>query len=857
MARLDVKRRKIQAKLVYYGPGLCGKTANLQYINGKVAKDQELMSLATEGDMTIFFDFMPLDLGKIRGMDVQFKLYTVPGQVRYNQTRKMVLKNVDCIVFVADSQPLMGDSNLESFDNLFENLEQLGISAEEVPIVLQYNKQDLPGVLGMSAMDAQLNKNGYPAMLASALTGEGVVETLKLATKKVLARLADELEGGAASPKAPDPKPAARASLPSKVATKKNVKVGLATPVEGRVSSPIAAAPNAPAWFEQWANERMKQETLMKADLSLAVAGLKRTEASLAKALSELALLRDKKVMPGTTPAGGLSTLATKSDLESLRKAVQDFGVKAASSDGKGSGKSVASPDAAKDLATKANMRVQIARLKDELTSNLQTKLDALPSKKDLQGLGGGGVGADLGKLEKKLDALVKAGGGAGADLGKLEKKLDALVTAGGGGGADLGKLEKKLDALVKAGGGAGADLGKLEKKLDALVKAGGGGGADLGKLEKKLDALVKAGGGGGADLGKLEKKLDALVKAGGGADLAALQKKLAALPTQKDLQGVLTAVKGLEERIASIAVAAPASPRTESGKREAAPKAEAAAGDPETKASGAAPKEAEAKAVEVANASEDGPKKDVAADEAKAPAGEARAGDAKGASKDALKGVGPKADAKAADPKADAEAAADEAKAGDAKDASKADAKADGPKASARDDAGDGAPKADAAEEATKEATKNGPKDAAGEAKADAAKADAAKADAREADARKADARKADAKDGPKDGAGEVKADNGAAAEAAPVEAPDDKRHKNAARVARVMIADLYLYQQDDVEAGLREGDFDERNKDALSDIQVTYEGRVPEEVRSEFDHVTAELTKAKDKWRKRLNIE
>jgi mutual gliding-motility protein MglA len=175
VARVVLKNNTIQAKLVYYGPGLCGKTANLQWVNRNVAGGQELMSLATEGDRTIFFDFMPLELGKLRGMDVQFKLYTVPGQVRYNQTRKMVLKNVDGVVFVGDSQEQMMDANLESLDNLFSNLAELGVDAKQVPIVLQYNKRDLPGVLPPAELDGALNKQGYPTFLASAYTGEGVL----------------------------------------------------------------------------------------------------------------------------------------------------------------------------------------------------------------------------------------------------------------------------------------------------------------------------------------------------------------------------------------------------------------------------------------------------------------------------------------------------------------------------------------------------------------------------------------------------------------------------------------------------------------------------------------------------------
>ena len=189
MALIDAKNKAINAKLVYYGPGLCGKTTNLQYVNSKLVNGQELMSLATEGDRTIFFDFMPLDMGTIRGMSVKFKLYTVPGQVRYNQTRKMVLKNVDGVVFVADSQREMLDPNLESLDNLFENLGQLGIDPSTIPLVLQYNKRDLPNAMSAEELDRHLNEKGYRTFEASAVTGMGVVETLKAACVEVIKQL--------------------------------------------------------------------------------------------------------------------------------------------------------------------------------------------------------------------------------------------------------------------------------------------------------------------------------------------------------------------------------------------------------------------------------------------------------------------------------------------------------------------------------------------------------------------------------------------------------------------------------------------------------------------------------------------
>ena len=168
MAHIDAKSKFIVGKIVYYGPGQCGKTTNLQQVNQRSPHAKQLMSLATEGDRTIFFDFMPLDVGKIRGIDVQFKLYTVPGQVKYNRTRKMVLKDVDGVVFVADSQREMLEANLESLQNLRDNLSELGVDPDGVPLVLQYNKRDLPNLLTVEELDAALNPGArYLVHLAS------------------------------------------------------------------------------------------------------------------------------------------------------------------------------------------------------------------------------------------------------------------------------------------------------------------------------------------------------------------------------------------------------------------------------------------------------------------------------------------------------------------------------------------------------------------------------------------------------------------------------------------------------------------------------------------------------------------
>jgi len=175
-------------KVVYYGPGLCGKTTNLEYIYSKTAPNSrgEMVSLETETDRTLFFDLLPIDVGVIGGFRTRFQLYTVPGQVFYNSTRKLVLKGVDGIIFVADSQTPMLDANLDSFKNMIENLNELGLDYRNVPIVMQYNKRDLKNVLSVEELNDKLNPDGFPYIEACALDGSGVFETLKQASKHTL-----------------------------------------------------------------------------------------------------------------------------------------------------------------------------------------------------------------------------------------------------------------------------------------------------------------------------------------------------------------------------------------------------------------------------------------------------------------------------------------------------------------------------------------------------------------------------------------------------------------------------------------------------------------------------------------------
>ena len=183
--------REISCKLVYYGTGLGGKTTNLEYVYSRVNPDTrgKMISLATETDRTLFFDFLPIELGAIRGFKTRFHLYTVPGQVYYNASRKLILKGVDGIIFVADSQEHREEANLEAMHNLYENLESYGYDLSAIPFVIQYNKRDLDELLPVEALRAQLNPGGVPDFEGVATEGAGVFETLKCVSKLVVKTL--------------------------------------------------------------------------------------------------------------------------------------------------------------------------------------------------------------------------------------------------------------------------------------------------------------------------------------------------------------------------------------------------------------------------------------------------------------------------------------------------------------------------------------------------------------------------------------------------------------------------------------------------------------------------------------------
>jgi signal recognition particle receptor subunit beta len=191
MSFINYASREINCKIVYYGPGLCGKTTNLQFVYQKTATEAKgkMISLATETERTLFFDFLPLALGEIRGFKTRFHLYTVPGQVFYDASRKLILKGVDGVVFVADSQEERMEANIESVENLRFNLQEQGYELDKLPYVIQYNKRDLPNIVTVDELRREINTTSVPDFEACAATGEGVFDTLKAIAKLILLEL--------------------------------------------------------------------------------------------------------------------------------------------------------------------------------------------------------------------------------------------------------------------------------------------------------------------------------------------------------------------------------------------------------------------------------------------------------------------------------------------------------------------------------------------------------------------------------------------------------------------------------------------------------------------------------------------
>jgi small GTP-binding protein len=199
MALINLKKKEVECKIVYYGPGRCGKTTNLEYVfkNSRKLMTNDMVSIKTKGDMTIFFDFVPMEAGRIKGLDVRIQLYTVPGQVKYNSTRKLVLKGVDGVVFVADSLKIRHERNILSLKNLSANLKSYGLNIMTIPLVLQYNKRDLAQeglpLTSIEEMEKTFNRQlKAPSFAASAVNGQGVNDTLKACIIKTLKSLREK-----------------------------------------------------------------------------------------------------------------------------------------------------------------------------------------------------------------------------------------------------------------------------------------------------------------------------------------------------------------------------------------------------------------------------------------------------------------------------------------------------------------------------------------------------------------------------------------------------------------------------------------------------------------------------------------
>jgi len=247
MVLFNYSTKELTAKVVYYGPGLCGKTTNLQWVHEKlpIKNKGKMLSLATETDRTLFFDFLPIEIGTIRGMKTRIQLYTVPGQVFYNATRRMVLKGADALCFVCDSQEAMLDANLESYENMRQNLEANEIDPDEIPVVFQYNKRDLPNALPIEILNERMNPSNSPFYEAIAVKGIGVEDTLKAVTKLVFKSLSVKYGDGAVAPsppgRAPGPPRTSLRPAPSPAVSEDD----LLSDLEGEVGAPPAAMPHA------------------------------------------------------------------------------------------------------------------------------------------------------------------------------------------------------------------------------------------------------------------------------------------------------------------------------------------------------------------------------------------------------------------------------------------------------------------------------------------------------------------------------------------------------------------------------------------------------------------------------------
>jgi signal recognition particle receptor subunit beta len=820
MARVDLKNKVVHAKLVYYGPGLCGKTANLEYVAKTVAAGQELMSLSTEGDRTIFFDFLPLGIGKVRGLEVQFKLYTVPGQVRYNETRKMVLKNVDAIVFVADSQPVMMDGNLESLDDLYRNLKELSIDDRKIPIVLQYNKRDLPGVLARNELDETLNTRKFPTFLASAKTGDGVIDTLNGVSQLLLQSLKAQLVDNADA--APPPQSSQRMPAAAPAPAPAQPTTPRQQPVARAIATPQAAPAQATAAARQQSSPNLQP--------AAAVAARQQSSPNLAPAAAPAvratpqtgvrpALAPQNGPVPGAAvapapapapkpvpapapapdPSAGLMemrALLIESNrvLASLKEHIDHLKAhekqRTAAED----------PKAVKPIATKEDVEA-LARRLDELSVPTPRKEGDLIRKEEVIGLVREAF-AEVGKdITNAVVTTLKAD--LKNDLSTLERRVLVLPN------------KNDIQTLLTAA------MDTLSNRPKEPLP--------FRLTPEMLERLATK-----AVLDELNQRVppaEWFERAASKADVGAIAQRMSDLAGRADLAAFIAELKRRVAHNAPTtqmpAVTPPRAPLPESVEKAVEKAVEKPAEKPIAKAPVEKPIE---KPVEKAPEKE--PQKEIESPTITPPTAVAE-------TEHSAPTVSPPPDVIAA---MTASAAAEEKPAEEKPPEPKVEAKPVTVVAAAEP-----APIAAAPEPAPAKAASSAPPPTVNPA-ADSPRAEAeVSASAPEKTEEPAAAKPAEPDPTPP----------APPAEAAPTFDPNDPRHVNAARVARVMVADLHLYHKEAVETGIRQGDFFERNKEALGDIRTTYESRIPEDVRKESDHLDRAIREFMTKKRKQWGLE
>lgn len=793
MAHVDTKARLMVAKIVYYGPAMCGKTTNLQMVHKLSGKKSDLMSLATEGDRTIFFDFLPIDLGKIAGFDIQFKLYTVPGQVKYNRTRKMVLKDVDGVVFVADSQRNHLEANLESLENLRENLIDLGKDPAKVPLVLQYNKRDLDGVLSGAELDAALNPQHDTAILATAADGSGVMDTLQTICTRVLRGLREEAGWAKAQageiartvPVNPTPDPQKGAGFP-------------AAPTQKGLGAPPAPAPTAKdppvAELERAVAEGRKQlgaiETALR-EQEKQLQSLLRSRDETATALAEIA--RQSRTVTEDLKA----VLARKGDTGAATG-------KLASPENLAAALSALKAEIGRITAPEAGMKAALAQQElQATTAALAARLDemAVRLKERLDGLELQEKAIQQDKAHKKDELLVR-----------LVDAIEKPRLTPGDLKAAIMELRNEMTRHVDEQ--RGSPPAEVAQRLAAMA-------AELDKLETRLGAVEKRGASGVAAGGAaLESRLDELT-----GRVADHQKRLAALPSRPgdgtaatiQLAGrVSTLASALEKLEARVGALESRAGTSDGGMRERVAEAEGqlkALSERTEKALAAMTHRLEALVAACA------PLPDL---ERAVHSLEMRLGEAQRAVSEQAPPAGQEPPAAPATTSAEPSPA---------------------PAETATASAAEAQPAPQAAPAAATESAQTAAQPSAPEPPPPASPEGAPLAQAAPEAAPAATPEPRPSQQAPQ------KRDR-------PPEWENDPEHNNAARIARVMVADIVLYHKDLVEEGVRAGTFQQILARQIEEARKTFDSRVPATVREKWDYLGAAIEALIDRKRRELGL-